>query len=536
MNKCFNTPRLLVADAYTIGSGSRFESKEAEEKSVYYLTFRRGPADLAGKAGYEHFNKDDNRIVFAGLQRILDRLFSEPITHEEIDETLQFLQNRKATTQGLRPFEFPEQMWRRVVDEFNGYPPLNITAMPEGSVVYPNEPVIRVESLEDGFGPLAAWFESKLLHVWAATRRLTDCRHWLNYNIDLIRSIEKDKSDDEIRFLASLMMHDFGDRAGICAQESEDLGLVHLYCFLGTDTFAGAYQAWKNGAPDGVGTSVDALAHRIVQGFVEEGQCYNTIYDAAQPGDIVSMVADCYDYYNAVENYLLPLAKRSVAEGTNIICVSRPDSGDPIEQILWTLNLAVANGLYEERNGWKYMTTLRVIEGDSMNWKSMMEINQALINAGFAPHGCLIYGVGGWLRNSITRDDFSTKYALCAVGYDYRPVVKNSHAEGKKTLPLAAVKRDKEALETGITLDIWDAKQDWLVPYYFWNKEYVKYMKPHPLDSHGMQDNFTIIQDRVLNEFNSMPFQGGGMTYDLRKQRDSIIKGYLDANKSVESK
>ena len=38
--KIHDTPRLLLADAYTIGS-NEFEAEDAKEKSVYYLTFRR---------------------------------------------------------------------------------------------------------------------------------------------------------------------------------------------------------------------------------------------------------------------------------------------------------------------------------------------------------------------------------------------------------------------------------------------------------------------------------------------------------------
>ena len=38
--KVHKTPRLLLADAYTTGS-NEFESEDAKEKSIYYLTYRR---------------------------------------------------------------------------------------------------------------------------------------------------------------------------------------------------------------------------------------------------------------------------------------------------------------------------------------------------------------------------------------------------------------------------------------------------------------------------------------------------------------
>lgn len=501
------TPRPLLADAYTIGSYD-WESKEAKENSIYYLTFRK-PCTAV-------FN-NDNRIVFAGLNRILKKLFSEPITHEEIDESIRFLKNRKFTNNGLRDFDFPEQMWRRVVDEFGGYPPLLITGFPEGSVVYPNEPVIRVYSQVDGMGPLAAWFESTIMKVWATTERLTQARHWLKYNQDMIRGIEPDLSDEQVNFLASTMMHDFGDRSGSTIEESEEIAYMHLYCFAGTDTFSAAYQAWKDGSEPGTGGSVDALAHRIVQGFVKEGDCYETIYNNCQPGDIVSMVADCYDYYNAVENYLLPLAKRSVDEGTNITVVARPDSNDPLEQIVWTLDLAVKHGLYEVMsNGYKRMTTLRIIEGDGMTFETMQLINKCLINRGFAPYRCLIYGVGGFLRNNISRDNLSTKYALCSVGHNLREVVKKSEVEGKQTLPNCLVSREEVDIKSGITLYP-------LTEYNITDAHTIYY------DSGEMiyKEDFETIKNRVLKQFDQMPTRAGFISSILEKQRQCILQPYL---------
>ena len=171
--KIYETPRLLLGDAYTIGS-NKFESKAAKEKSVYYITFRRRLHEINDSI----YTKEDNRIVFIGLQRILERLFYKPITHEEIDETKRFLAHAKVTTKGFAEYEFPEELWRRVVDEFNGRPPIKIRGFREGSVVYPNEPVIEITSDVDGFGVLGAWFESKLLQVWSTTERVTQDEHF----------------------------------------------------------------------------------------------------------------------------------------------------------------------------------------------------------------------------------------------------------------------------------------------------------------------------------------------------------------------
>ena len=58
---------------------------------------------------------------------------------------------------------------------------------------------------------------------------------------------------------------------------------------------------------EGIFSSVNALAHRNVQSFEKEFDCYKAIYDSCGDGEIISMVDDCYDAKFAVRNYLLPL-------------------------------------------------------------------------------------------------------------------------------------------------------------------------------------------------------------------------------------
>lgn len=507
------TPRLLWTDAYSISSGHRFESDDANAFSKYYLTFRKGPYEFDGA------NFTDNRICFAGLQQLINKLLTNPITDQEINETIKFLENRKATTKGLRHFDFDINMWQRVIKEFNGMPPIVIDALPEGGTAYPNEPVIRVWSPHKGFGPLCAYWEAIIIsYIWSASTRLTFARHWLKYNRDLISSIEHDLPIEQINFLASISAHCFGARAAMCLEEMEHVGLQHLYCFLGTDTFAASYQAWKNGSLPGTGTSIDALAHRIVQGFENEKDAYNLIYDIAQDGDLVSEVCDCYGYKYAFEKYLVPLALKSKETKNGKITIARPDSGNPLEQILWSCDIAEKHGLVETKsNGYKYMTTLRLIEGDGMTFKKIEEINDALIAKGFAPHGVLVFGIGGFLRNSITRDTFSTKYALCQVGEKNRPVIKFSEDQGKRTLPMVKVLRSPEALASGQTIVHPDEDGvDALINYYDCG-----HFGP------GMRCRFPDIQKRVLEDFEVMPSFAGQMSPMVKEVCDKLAEQYI---------
>lgn len=522
------TPRLLMGDAYTIGA-NKFQSKEAKEKSVYYIVFRR---DLY-KINPDLYSKDDNRIFFAGLQRIIERLFYIPVTHQEIDDTKEYLSKFKVTTNGLAEYEFPEDMWRDIVDNFNGRPPIKIEAFPEGSIVYPGEPVVQITCHVPGkeFGELAAWFESKLLHVWAPSERLTQNEHWLKMMKEMVTEVDPTLEDDMVTFLASLMEHDFGDRAGICAQESEDLGMTHLYTFSGTDTCSGGYQAWMNSNKQpGMSVSVNALAHRNVQAYDNEKECYEYMYDNANNNEILSMVADCYDFKTAVKEYQLPLALRSLKEGNGKVVVSRPDSEDPLECVLYVLDIAVANGLYEEKviNGktWKFGTFLKFIEGDGMDFTTMKSIIRVLLDKGFAPYGWGLFGVGGGLRNGLKRDNTSAKYALCSMGINDTGVVKLSGTIGKTTLPGPfKVLRSLEALENKQTVvHISENGENAMVVYYDGSNIY----KPFSI---GQDDDFITIKNRIREQVKTMPLNlntshGAPASDKVLNDRIRLIKKY----------
>ena len=524
------TPRLLLADAYTIG-GNVFQSDRALEKSTYYITFRR---ELY-KINPDLYTEDDNRIVFYGLGRILERLFYDPITHGEIDEAMAFLENAKVTTKGLTRYNCPEELWRIVVDKYNGRPPISIMAMPEGSVVYPNEPVVQVSSTalkDEKMGELAAWFESKILQVWAPSERATQDRHWLNHLVEMVKEI--DPNNDQLMLDASSMLTDFGDRAGTCMMESEEIPMGGLLSFMGTDTFSAAYQAWQeSGKTEPTGISVLALAHRNVQAYAKEGDCYRAIYDAMGDNEFGSMVADCYDFKHAVESELLPLALESKKTGNGKVVIARPDSGNAEEQVLWLCRLAVKNGLYTEKviidahgmkRYWKFGTFLRFIEGDSMSFKTMKLIMRSLMAEGFAPYGWGLFGVGGGLRNDLKRDNLSAKYAINAVSMDNIGVIKTSEVVEKSSLPgPLKVLRTPKSLLNGRTVSFLSEEGENAMVSYF---DGSNIWEPFGV---GMYDTFLKAKSRLNDEWDKMPKDLPNrfpITFKVMEERDRLLALY----------
>lgn len=413
--------RILCADAYTLASFD-LVSAEMRDQSAYHIVFRKCEVPR----GIEDIGV--GKIVFHGLTRILRQLFETPLAAHEVDEARRFLATLHL---GGKPFPADFAMWDQIVRL--GYFPLRIYARRDGSTVNAGEPVVQVIG-DPGFGELAGHFESKLLQVWAPSARATHLRRWLEYNEGLVRKTTDLVDAADIRALAQTQLSDFGDRASSCSEESEVLGMAHLTCFHGTDTLAGAYAAWKASGGKATGSSVRALAHRVVQGHPEEIDSFKRLMKVAGPGGIGSYVADCYDYPHAVRELLVPMAREAALEGSTI--VARPDSGDALEAVRVVLDAARDAGLCRTNGkGLIEMTSLRYIYADHLDFARIRhDLNKALIAAGYSPPGCGIYGMGGMLRNNISRDAMGAVMKVCSVGASHRPVAKFAPG-GKGSIP-----------------------------------------------------------------------------------------------------
>ena len=426
-------PRLLVADAYTIGSGPHI-ADAAKQGSIYNITARRWLKTYLSFAS-------DNRLIFVGLRRILRDLFTRPVTTEEIEETAAFLKTSHA---GGVQFHWDREVWDRLVRENNGIPPLKIEAMLEGTTFFPYEPVIQIVA-DNGYGELAGYFESKLLQVWSTIERATTLRWWWEYLRQECRRMHPSWSDQRVDLSTSIMCHDFGDRASSCSMESEILGMTHNLVLPGTDTFSGAYLDWKDtGEP--YGCSIHALAHRTVMSFVKESDAHIALYHLGRQTGITAHVSDTYDYFTTVERLANKLANDPEWKNDSNLMTCRPDSGNAVECVLHVCKMAEKYGLYTIEDGLKVATRMRWIQGDSMSWDSMQHILAAVKNSGFSPFGFGCFGVGGHLRNTIARDHsaLSMKLAAVADGDAWRPTCKRSETTAKTSIPGAVIILDNE--------------------------------------------------------------------------------------------
>ena len=416
MTMRIHVPMAINSDAYTVSSED-LESQDCKDWSCYNLTNRYSPRDVFSCA-------DDSRMVMYGISDFIRNYLIDPILKYDIDEAEEFM--NRAHIKGVMPFN--RKMWDTIARDYK-FLPISIRAIPEGSTFFPNEPIIEVNSAY-GFGQLAALIEPLLVGmVSLGTARATLTRHLFNKLAQFTQRVHPSWTKKKVYETVSWLIHDFGMRTGV-GEESELLGKAHLLCFNGTDSFNAAYQAYKLGCKPETGKSILALAHRIVQGFDNEVDSYENLYQQCSTSKIGSFVADCYDFRNAVSNYLLDLAKRK-----DVTIVVRPDSGDYLDNVAFIVKTAMSAALYDmdelNRPTGNYM---KFISGDSMNYEKIMNTLVALEKDGFDPVGWGLFGVGGWLRNSCTRDILSTAYKLCAKGMQAKPVCKLTEG-GKASIP-----------------------------------------------------------------------------------------------------
>jgi nicotinic acid phosphoribosyltransferase len=241
-----------------------------------------------------------------------------------------------------------------------------------------------------------------------------------------------------------------------------------------------------------------------VQAYPTEKDCYEAMYEFVDNNSFNSMVGDLNNYKHALKNYILPLAIKSSVEKNGKIIVARPDSGDPLDEVLYTIDLAIENGLYTTQiidgKEWKFATTLKFIEADGMKFKVMKNIINTLIDKGIAFYSWGLFGVGGGLRDDIKRDHLSAKYALCAKGFDDEGVVKFSDTFGKTTLPGPfKILRTPEALKECKTV-IFEKEEgeNTMVEYFNGTNIY----KPF---GDGQNENFPIHKKRIDEQFKFMP-------------------------------
>lgn len=385
--------------------------------------FAAYPKHISGMFSYiEARSKGDIMVPF-GLQLFIKKYLTTAITLADIDEAEEFAK--------LHGEPFNRAGWEKVVNVHNGYLPITIRAVPEGTRVPSGNAIVTVECTDPDLPWMASYIETALLRaVWYGTTIATnDYKNWR-----AIRRFALETSDTED--LVPFTLHDFGGRGVSSGESAEVAGAAHLVYFMGSDTIEGIRAANHYYNSPMSAFSVPATEHSIQCSYGPMGQreYLETVIDQyAKPGAIVSIVIDGYDTFREAQT-LCSLKEKIIASNARI--VFRPDSGDPLEIIPRLLQMQeMAFGAKLNTKGYKVINNVGIIQGDGVDHDSMVAILEKITSLGYSASN-IVFGSGGGLLQKVNRDTykFAMKASAVLVGKKWVDIFKDPVTDpGKKS-------------------------------------------------------------------------------------------------------
>jgi nicotinamide phosphoribosyltransferase len=307
-----------------------------------------------------------DRTVFFGLQYILKKwLVGQVLTQQMIDEA-EVIINRHLRGAKL----FNREGWEYILHAHGGKLPLRIRAVPEGSIVPTRNVLFTVENTDPKVPWLTNYVETLLVQTWypmtVSTSSYFQKLKIAEYLTDTAETMDK----------LPTMLHDFGYRGSSSVESAGIGGLAHLVNFEGSDTLAALVTAEKYYGEESAAYSVPATEHSTMTSWGREGEtaAVRYILDKVPTGPI-SIVSDSYDIFNMIEHVMGEELKQKIESRDGVLIV-RPDSGEPSEMVLKTLNIIGEKfGFHENSLGYKVLPPyISVIQGDGICYESLEKI------------------------------------------------------------------------------------------------------------------------------------------------------------------
>lgn len=326
-----------------------------------------------------------------------------------------------------------------------GYLPIQIVALPEGTLVPMHVPMFGITNTHPDFAWLPQSLESLIsAESWhpmlAATVGYT-YRQIVNKYYDLT-------CDDSVSKARALGAFDF--RGEECLDSAVKAGAGWCLSFLNTATvptipyLEEMYNCDCTKEPVAFGSP--STEHSVMcSNFAVDGDevtLLRRLLTEIYPNTSFSAVLDSYDYWNVIENILPQLKPEIMAH--NGCMLMRGDSGDCVEVVTKTVfKLWEQFGGTINSKGYKVLDPhVKAIYGDSITVQRCEEVYKILVENGFACSNVAL-GVGSFsfqcieedgILKPFTRDTFSSciKATYCEIGGNPVPIFKNPKDGGFK--------------------------------------------------------------------------------------------------------
>lgn len=427
----FKTNPMLLIDFYKAVHAEMLPKDIT--KSVSYFTPRMS-----------RVNRWDSVVMF-GLQGFIKTYlidyFNNEFFNKPFDEVISGYKRVMDATLGENAYKIEK------IEKLHklGYLPIEIVALPEGTLVPMHVPMFGITNTHKDFAWLPQSLESLIsAESWhpmiAATVGYT-YRQIVNYYYDLT-------CNDETSRARALGAFDF--RGEECTDSAIKAGAGWCLSFLNTATVPTIPYLEKNYKCDctkePVAFGSPSTEHSVMcSNFAVDGDeitLLRRLLTEIYPNTSFSAVLDSYDYWNVIDNILPRLKPEILAH--NGCMLMRGDSGDCVEVVTKTVfKLWEEFGGTTNSKGYKVLDPhVRAIYGDSITVQRCEQIYKILMENGFACSNVAL-GVGSFsfqcieedgILKPFTRDTFSSciKATYCEIDDKPFPIFKNPKDGGFK--------------------------------------------------------------------------------------------------------
>lgn len=347
-----------------------------------------------------------------------------------------------------------------------GYLPIEIKALPEGSVCPIRVPMMTIKNTKPEFFWLTNYLETLISSVlWMPCTSATSARL---YKKELRRHAIKTGFPESVNI--GFSCHDFSMRGMAGIEAAIISGMAHMTSFCGSETIPAIraveeyYNA--NSSKELVAATVPATEHSVMcaGGKEDEIETFRRLITEVYPSGIVSIVSDTWDFWQVIESYLPKLKKEITSRDGRVVI--RPDSGDPVDIICGLRTnphfhtrivegkyyccydpfnenseyVEVSEGQYygayymlgkifgwnTTENGYRYPSTkIGLLYGDSITLERQKQIYLRLESASMAACN-LVLGVGSYTYQFKSRDSlgFAVKATACKVNGVLKEIFK----------------------------------------------------------------------------------------------------------------
>jgi nicotinamide phosphoribosyltransferase len=400
---------------------------------------------------YSNFTPRSNRYAPEGCDKVVS--FGQQMVMKQIHDAFQKDFFERPKEQVINEIKEELSMYLNTdydVSHFEalhdlGYLPIEVKALPEGTLVPIKVPVLTIYNTKPEFYWITNYLETIISNLlW---KPLTSATIAFQYKKDLLAWAEK--TDKEAKEFVNFQGHDFSMRGMDSVEAVISSGLGHLTSFLGSDSLPAIHGARKFYGEKGfVSGSVNATEHSVMCAGTKDDEVgtFRRLLET-YPTGILSVVSDTWDLWKVVTDYVKVLKEEIVnREGKLVI---RPDSGNPADiicgyntkeivdyetydenhpsykgviELLWD----VFGGTVNEQ-GYKVLDPhIGAIYGDSITIERANEICRRLESKGFASTN-IVLGVGSFTYQFNTRDTFgfAMKATYVEVNDEAREIFKD---------------------------------------------------------------------------------------------------------------